>query len=131
MTGPVMEWIARILGFLYLLGAVAVMQKARLNSILDMGLAKITLKPTPRHERIIGASMFLQAALLALSGGLLLFLSRWAVIAFVVCWAAQGLYLVWHNRLPDSEKARPTPAFTLFGIATLAVIAWGWTGVLR
>ena len=126
-----MDWIARFVGFFYLLGAVAVMQKARMNAILDKGLAQLTLKPTPRHEKIIGAWMFLMAAMLAVSGGLLIFLSRWAVVAFVICWAMQGLYLVWYSRLPDGEQARPTPAFILYGIATLAVIAWGWTGVLR
>lgn len=126
-----MDWIARFVGFFYLLGSVGVIHRARLNAVLDKGLAGITLKPTPRHERIIRAWMFLMAAMLAVSGGLLLFLSRWAVVAFVVCWAAQALYLVWYSRLPDSEQARPTPAFILYGVATLAVLGWGWTGVLR
>lgn len=126
-----MDWIARFVGLFYLLGAVAVMHRARMNAILDRGLAGVTLKPTPRHERIIGVWMFVQAGLLALSGGLLLFLSRWAVIAFVVCWVAQAIYLVWHGSLPEAVRAPPNPAFILYGVATLAVIGWGWTGVLR
>ena len=126
-----MDWVARFVGLFYLLGGLAVLRKAQMNALLDKALSQITLKPVDRAERIMGVWLYAVGALTALSGGLLLFLSRWAVVAFVACWLGHTTYLFWARRHPDLGVTGPTAAVILYGIATLAVIAWSWTGVLR
>lgn len=126
-----MHWMALTLGGFYLLGGLVALRQARMNLVLDRALARISLEATPRDDRIAGAAMLTGAVLTILSGGVLLLHSRWAVVAFGLCWSAQAVYLLWAVRTEDYGRPATIKAFGLYTLATLAVVWLAMDGALR
>jgi hypothetical protein len=132
-----MEWVARGIGVFYLLGGLVALRQVRMNAYLDRALAQITLKRTPVVEHIFNGSGAAIGVLTAVSGVGLILLHRWTVWAFIACWAAQALYLLWATRwYPPEEPAgelgrrRTTNAFVGWTVMTGAVTWWTASGLL-
>jgi hypothetical protein len=124
-----MEWIARALGVFYVYAAVVVLRQVRMNSFLDRAMAAIEMKPTPTVERAVSASGFAIGGLTGLSGVALALLHPWAVWAFLACWLAQAVYLLWAQRWYAPEDAadvrgrrKTINAFAVYTAATLFVL---------
>lgn len=125
-----MHWIAFLIGGFYLVGGLFALRQARMNLLLDQALSRISLKPTSQEDRIAGVWMFAASFLTIGSGLALIFLSRWAVIVFGLCWLSQAVYLLWASRTEDYGRPATVNAFILYTFAS-ALVLWFWTrGVL-
>lgn len=132
-----MEWVARGLGFFYLLGGLMGLRAARMNSLLDQALAGIELKPTPGPEKVRAAALWIGAGLTAASGAALLLLFKGSAWLFAANLVAQAAYLIYASRrlkptTPEEVQGRNRTrnAAIGWGLATLAVIWWTREGLL-
>lgn len=131
-----MEWIARLVGAFYIFAGVMTVRQAILNWRMERVFGAFL--GTPPSEKAADVMLSLIAVLTLSSGLTLVFLSRWAAPAFVVCWLAQAVYLLWAQRWyvpeePELIRLRRSTinAFAVYTAPTLAVLWWSQTGVLR
>jgi hypothetical protein len=130
-------WFARAVGLFYVVGGVVAMRAWRMNALLDNAVSQISLKATDPVERTRGVAMFITSGLTAVSGLLLIFLLKAAVVAFLLNAASQAAYLAWAARaLPPEDESeaigrrRTTNAFVIWLVMTGLVLLLFERGVL-
>ena len=134
-----MEWAGRIIGAFYLVGGLVVLRQAWLNWRLEQMIVAIAPGARARlGERVADAFMLGGGFLVVASGVALTLLHRWAVVAVLVCWAAQAGYLLWAQRwhAPDGPIAfqgrrQSINAFALYSAVAALVLWMNTAGVLR
>jgi hypothetical protein len=130
-------WFARAVGLFYVVGGVVAMRAWRMNALLDNAVSQISLKATDPVERTRSVAMFIASGLTAVSGLLLIFLLKAAVVAFLLNAASQAAYLAWAARaLPPEDESevigrrRTTNAFVIWLVMTGLVLLLFERGVL-
>jgi hypothetical protein len=131
-----MEWIARLVGALYIFAGVMTVRQAVINWRIERIFG--AFMGTSPSEKAADVILSIIAVLTLLSGLTLAFLSRWAAPAFIACWIAQAGYLLWAHRWhvpqePELVRLRRATinAFAVYTAPTAAVLWWSQTGVLR
>lgn len=125
-----MEYLAIAVGAFYLLGGLVSVRAARMNSMLDSAMSQISMQPVARDERIIGLWMFAASILTTASGVTLILLHGWAVWAFLACWGAQAVFLLWAQTRPDTGTRATKNAFIIYSGVTAWVVWMGASGRL-
>ncbi len=130
-------WFARAVGLFYVVGGVVAMRAWCMNALLDNAVSQISLKATDPVERTRSVAMFIASGLTAVSGLLLIFLLKAAVVAFLLNAASQAAYLAWAARaLPPEDESevigrrRTTNAFVIWLVMTGLVLLLFERGVL-
>lgn len=131
-----MEWIARLVGAFYIFAGVLTVRQAVINWRIERIFG--AFMGTPPSEKAADVMLSIIAVLTLLSGLTLAFLSRWAAPAFVACWLAQAVYLLWaqHWHVPEEPelvrlRGATINAFAVYTAPTAAVLWWSQSGVLR
>lgn len=118
----VLEVIVRLVGVLFMFGALAVVRAVKLDKFLDLALAGITAKPVHPREAVRRHMMLAGGALSGLSGAAMVTLSLWALPLLIASAAAQIMWLWWAktNYPPEDEaeirgrqQSRNAAIFTL------------------
>lgn len=131
-TGLIIGRTAAILvGGFYALVGVFGLHQARMNALLDRALAQISLKPTPRSDRIEGVYLYAGSLAVFLSGAALLFLRDWAGWLFLATALLQAAYLLWARTQPEiGVSGRAVFTYGLFLSATALALLLSHAGVL-
>ena len=131
-----MNIAAHLIGAFYAFAGMVILRAMTMDRLMDVMLAALTLKPTPRAERLTSQILTLGAVLTLCSGLTLLLLSRFAPLVFLANVVVQGLYLVWAARALPPEDAleakgrrQTTNAFFLYCVATGFVCVCSYLGV--
>ncbi len=121
------------MGAFYTFAGLVGLRVAQRSRLLDVAIAKISLKRPPAVETARGLWL-LMSSLVVLAGGLFLILRlEWAAAAFVISALGQALYLLVLAPLifdaadpPDAKGRQQTiNAFILYSAATLFVL-WAY-----
>ncbi|PWR23892.1 hypothetical protein [Zavarzinia compransoris] len=133
------DLVLRPLGAFYGFAGLVALRAAVMGGFIDRALAALSMKRTPRAERI--RQIWLTAAPVGIGAGgfALIMLWDWAVVLFIVNALAQAVYLVIvapryldPEDPPDAKGRRSTwNAFLLYLVATAGVIWAGHAGTLR
>jgi hypothetical protein len=130
-----MDWTARGIGGCYAVAGLIALRYVLINWWLDRKFA--TVVRTSPTELTADVMLATGAVLLIISGLALSMLHPWTIPAFIVCWAAQAVYLLWAQRwfrpqgVVSARGRRDTVhAFAVYSLATTIVIGLPLAGVL-
>lgn len=122
----VVEIIVRVVGVLFLLGALAVLRAMKVDSMLDAMLAGISGKPAHPREAVRRRLLLAGSVLSGLAGAAMVTLSLWSLPLLAASAVAQGLWLFWArgNYPPeDDDERRGRQQSRNAAIFTLAMFA--------
>lgn len=130
-----MNWAAQGIGGFYVVAGLIALRHILISWLLDRRFADTI--PQSASEQTADRMLAACSVLLLASGLALLMLQRWAIIAFLACWSAQAVYLLWAQRWFQPKCAVSTRgrrdtvnAFAIYSVATGVVIGLPLLGVL-
>jgi hypothetical protein len=127
---------AYIIGAFYVFAGLVVLRTMAMDRLLDDAIAKLTLKPTEKDEKVKSFLLTLGGVLTFAGGVALAMLSIWALPLFAANVLVQGAYLLWalkyakpENALEEKGRKQTINAFLLYCAAFVFVIVCRDEGV--